>query len=180
MNDRSEYRLKTPLKKRDLQDLRAGDLVYLTGRLLGARDMAHKRLIQSIEKGQRLPVDIKDSIIFYVGPSPTPPDKTSGSIGPTTSARMDGLTIPLLEEGLLGTIGKGRRSDDLRSALKKHKALYFIAPGGVAAYLAGRVKSIKAIAYKDLGPEAIYSIEVQDLPLFVAYDTQGGDIFSKG
>jgi len=179
MHDKSRLSLKTPLKKSDIKDLKAGDLVYITGKVLGARDMAHKRLVQSLDEGKKLPVDIKDSIIFYVGPSPAPPGHASGSIGPTTSSRMDVLTLPLLEKRLIATIGKGRRSDGLKDALKKYKAVYFITPGGVAAYLAGKVKSIKTLAYRDLGPEALYSIEVEDFPVFVAYDAEGGDIFSR-
>jgi len=175
--DKEQPILKTPLKKSDLKDLKAGDLIYLSGDILGARDMAHKRLIGELQKGNKLPVDIKDNIIFYVGPSPTPPGKTSGSIGPTTSSRMDAFTGPLLQEGLLATIGKGERTEELKNSLVKHGAVYFITPGGVAAYLADRVENIKKIAYKELGPEAIFSIRVRDLPLFVAYDARGGDIF---
>lgn len=172
-------KLNTPLKDEDLKGLEAGELVYLSGDILGARDMAHKKLVECIKEKKELPVDLQGQIIFYVGPSPTPPGKKSGSIGPTTSMRMDPYTRPLLDEGLVATIGKGNRSQGLKDELKEHGAVYFITPGGIAAYLADRVSDIRTVAYGELGPEAIFSIKVKDFPLFVAYDTEGRDIFSK-
>ncbi len=173
------YRLKTPLAADKIKMLNAGDLVYLSGTVYSARDMAHNRIIKAIKNKQPLPMDLKSITIFYAGPSPTPPGKKSGSVGPTTSARMDGLTEPLLKKGVRALIGKGKRSDRLKGLLKKNKAIYLVSVGGISAYLASRVESIKAIAYEDLGAEAIYKIEVRDFPLFVAYDIHGGDIFEE-
>lgn len=176
MNNK-EIILDTPLTIKKITGLKAGDMILLSGRIIGARDMAHKRIIESLRKNEKLPVELKDQVIFYLGPSPTPPGKISGSIGPTTSARMDGLSEPLLAAGVKAMIGKGRRSKDLNNLLIKYKAVYFIAPGGVAAFLSTKVKSIKEIAYMDLGPEALYILEVKDFPLVVANDIYGGDIF---
>ena len=173
-----DTKLNTPLTVEKITSLRAGDMVLLSGKIIGARDMAHKRLIEALKKKEKLPVELKDQVIFYLGPSPTPPGKISGSIGPTTSARMDGLSEPLLAAGVKAMIGKGRRSKDLNNLLVKYKAVYFIAPGGVAAFLSTKVKRIKEVAYMDLGPEAIYMLEVTDFPLVVANDIYGGDIFT--
>ena len=174
----STYKLKTPLTEDKIKRLNAGDLVYLSGTIYGARDMAHNRIVGAIKNKKSLPVDLKDITVFYVGPSPTPPGKKSGSIGPTTSARMDGLTEPLLNKGLRAMIGKGKRSDRLKGLLK-NRAVYFVSVGGIAAFLASRVENIETIAYKDLGAEAVFKIEVRDFPLFVAYDLHGGDIFEE-
>lgn len=171
------YRLSTPLTEEKIKNLKAGDTVYLSGTIISARDAAHKRIVESIISGKKLPVNLKNSTIFYAGPSPTPPGKKSGSIGPTTASRMDSLTEPLLKEGLKAMIGKGRRSKEVVDLLKKYKAVYLVAVGGISAYLSTKVKSIKTIAYDDLGPEAIYEIEIENFPLFVAYDIYGGDIF---
>lgn len=173
------HRIKTPLSTEDIKKLKSGDMVYLSGTIYGARDAAHKRMLKAIDEGVPLPIDLKDIVIFYVGPSPTPPGKNSGSIGPTTSVRMDGITEPLLEKGVRAMIGKGARSAGLKKMLPVYKAVYFIAIGGIASYLSSRVKAIKVIAYDDLGAEAIHKIEVKDFPLFVAYDIYGGDIFEE-
>lgn len=177
MNNK-EIMLITPLTDEKIASLKAGDMVLLSGKIIGARDMAHKRLIEALKKKEKLPINLKDQVIFYLGPSPTPPGKTSGSIGPTTSARMDALSEPLLAGGIKAMIGKGRRSKDLNDLLLKYKAVYFIAPGGVAAFLSTRVINIKEAGYRDLGPEAIYILEVKDFPLIVANDIHGGDIFN--
>jgi fumarate hydratase subunit beta len=174
---KEEIKLNVPLTVEKITSLKAGDMVLLSGRIIGARDMAHKRLVEALKKKERLPVELRDQVIFYLGPSPTPPGKISGSIGPTTSARMDGLSEPLLAAGVKAMIGKGRRSKDLNNLLVKYKSVYFIAPGGVAAFLSTKVKSIKEVAYLDLGPEAVYMLEVKDFPLVVANDLYGGDIF---
>jgi fumarate hydratase subunit beta len=134
-------------------------------------------MLEELKQGKKLPLDIADIAIFYVGPSPTPPGKKSGSIGPTTAARMDAVTEPLLELGLKAMIGKGKRSSYLKKLCIKHKAVYLISVGGIAAYLASKVSGIEAIAYNDLGPEAIHRIQIMDFPLFVAYDIYGGDIY---
>ena len=171
--------LKTPLSFDDIKKLKAGDIVSLSGLIFSARDAAHKRIVSSISQGLQLPVEIEGQTIFYLGPSPTPPGKPSGSIGPTTSARMDEFTEPLLEKGLKAAIGKGERSDKTRELFLKHGAVYFVACGGVGAYLAQKVLKIEPAAYQDLGPEAIYMLEVRDFPLIVAYDIYGGDIFKQ-
>ena len=173
----STHHFSTPLGEDRIKRLRSGDMLYLSGTIYGARDAAHKRMISEIEAGKKLPLDLKDSTIFYVGPSPTPPGKNSGSIGPTTAARMDSVTEPLLRQGLKAMIGKGRRSEELKRLCIHYRAVYLIAIGGIAAYLSSKVSSIEAIAYADLGPEAIYKIQIRDFPLFVAYDVYGGDIF---
>jgi fumarate hydratase subunit beta len=171
--------LKTPLSFDDIQKLKAGDIVSLSGLIFSARDAAHKRIVSAIKNGTKLPFEIQDQTIFYLGPSPTPPGKASGSIGPTTSARMDEFTEPLLEKGLKAAIGKGARSEKVRELFLKHGAVYFVACGGVGAYLAQKVLKIEPVAYLDLGPEAIYMLEVKDFPLIVAYDIHGGDIFKQ-
>jgi fumarate hydratase subunit beta len=171
--------LKTPLSSDDIQKLKAGDIVSLSGMIFSARDAAHKRIVSAITDGIKLPFEIEGQTIMYLGPSPTPPGKASGSIGPTTSARMDEYTEPLLEKGLRAAIGKGERSKKTRELFLKHGAVYFVAIGGVGAYLAQKVQGIKPVAYEDLGPEAIYLLEVKDFPLIVAYDTHGGDIFKR-
>jgi len=180
-SDRSKgittHRMSTPLGKDKLKKMKAGDILYLSGIIYGARDAAHKRMLGEIEKGKKLPLDLKDATIFYVGPSPTPPGKNSGSMGPTTAARMDAFTEPLLERGLGSMIGKGKRSSAVRELCIKYRAVYLIAVGGIAAYLSSRVVKIETMAYRDLGPEAIHLIKVKDFPLFVAYDIYGGDIF---
>ena len=173
------YRFKTPLNTDDIKKLKSGDMVYLSGTIYGARDAAHKRMLKAIDEGGCLPIDLKDIVIFYVGPSPTPPGKNSGSVGPTTSARMDGITEPLLARGVKAMIGKGARSAGLKKMLPVYGAVYFIAIGGIASYLSSRVKAIEVVAYDDLGAEAIHKIEVKDFPLFVAYDIYGGDIFEE-
>ena len=170
-------KLETPITLNDIKNLRSGESVRLSGILIAARDAAHRRMIGSLKSDEALPFELKDRIIFYLGPAPVPPGKKSGSIGPTTSARMDGLTEPLLKAGVCAFIGKGRRSEHIKEMLQKYRAVYLVAPGGVAAYLGQKVKRIDAIAYNDLGPEAVYEVEVEDLPLVVAYDIYGGDIF---
>lgn len=171
--------LKTPLDFKDIQKLKAGDIVSLSGRIFSARDAVHKRIVSAIAEGIKLPVELEGQTIMYLGPSPTPPGKTSGSIGPTTSARMDEFTEPLLKKGLKAAIGKGARSDKTKELFFKHGAVYFAACGGVGAYLAQKVMKIEPVAYPDLGPEAIYMLEVKDFPLIVAYDIHGGDIFKQ-
>lgn len=171
--------LKTPLVSDDIQKLKAGDIVSLSGRIFSARDAAHKRILSAITEGIKLPVEIEGNTIIYLGPSPTPPGKTSGSIGPTTSARMDEFTEPLLERGLKAAIGKGARSEKTRELFLKHGAVYFVACGGIGAYLAQKVERIEPAAYHDLGPEAIYMLEIKDFPLIVAYDIHGGNIFNQ-
>lgn len=162
-----------------LSRLRAGDEVLLSGEIFTARDQAHKRLAELIKKGVRLPLDLKGSFIYYCGPTQTPPKRAIGSCGPTTSARMDRLTEPLLKAGLSAMIGKGRRSEEVRRLIKKHKAVYFLAVGGAGAYLARRVLSAKPVCFKEMGPEAVYKLRVKDFPLIVGIDSRGTDIFER-
>lgn len=169
--------INLPLTEEKIKELRAGDIVLLSGTVYGARDMAHQRLVSAINNNKELPIDLRGSTIFYVGPAPTPPGRNSGSLGPTTSIRMDNLTEPLLKKGVKATIGKGARTKKFRKLLEKYKAVYLVAIGGIAAYLSTKVKEIKKIAYSDLEAEAIYRIELDKFPLFVAYDIYGGDIF---
>lgn len=172
--------LKRPTSSKDpFAGFEAGDEVLLTGEIYTARDQAHKRLIELLKKGKKLPFEIKNQIIYYCGPTKTPPLKTIGSCGPTTSARMDTMVEPLLKAGLKAMIGKGRRSEEVRRLIKKHKAVYFLATGGAGAYLAKRVLSARPVCFKDLGPEAIYMLRVKDFPLIVGIDSRGTDVFKK-
>ncbi|MGB9781325.1 Fe-S-containing hydro-lyase [Caldanaerobacter sp.] len=170
-------RLHTPLKEETTVQLKAGDLILLSGDIYTARDEAHKRMVEAIDKGEILPFEIKDSIIYYVGPCPPRPGQAIGSCGPTTSGRMDKYTPKLIELGLKGMIGKGLRSEEVVEAMKKHKVVYFTAVGGVGALLAQRVKRAEIIAYEDLGPEAIYKLTVEDFPLIVAIDCYGNNLY---
>ncbi len=172
--------LKTPLCSADLEKLKAGDRVFLSGIIYTARDAAHRRLVQAIEEGKPLPFDLQGSVIFYVGPTPAPPGKPIGSAGPTTSGRMDTYTPLLLEKGVKAIIGKGKRSGTVREALSKFKGVYFVATGGAGALLSQRIKAAEVIAYEDLGPEAVHRLEVENFPLFVSNDMHGNDVFQQG
>ena len=172
--------LKTPLTEDDVMELRAGDIVYLSGSIIIARDAAHKRLTESISSGEKEPFAIKDEIIFYAGPAPTPPGEVIGPIGPTTSGRMDPYTRLLLERGLRGMIGKGKRSAEVLEAIIKNRAVYFGATGGTAVLLARSVVSVELVAYEDLGPEAVLRLGIREMPLVVLADCHGGDIYVSG
>lgn len=169
--------LKTPLKKTDLSRLRVGDQILLSGAIYTARDQAHKRLVELIKNKKKLPLKLKNQIIYYCGPTATPKGKTIGSCGPTTSSRMDDFVEPLLKKGLIAMIGKGRRSKKVRDLIEKHKAIHFIAPAGCGALLAKGVMSKKLVCFNELGPEAIYRLEVKNFPLIVGIDTVGQDIY---
>jgi len=162
-----------------INTLKAGTQIFLSGTIYTARDQAHKRMVQAIKTGKRLPFELKDAIIYYCGPTQTPKGKVIGSCGPTTSSRMDEFTPLLLSKGLRGMIGKGSRSKEVKDAIKKHKGIYFVTYAGCAALLNKYVKKAKIIAYGDLGPEAICKLEVKDFPLIVALDANGGDIYGK-
>jgi len=161
----------------EIKNLMVGDELKFSGIIYTARDQAHKRLVEAIKKGKRLPVDLRGQIIYYCGPTKTPKGKNIGSCGPTTSSRMDEFTPALLKSGLRGMIGKGRRSKDVIAAIKKYKGIYFLTYAGCGALLAKYVRSAKPVAYKDLGPEAIYQLKVKDFPLIVAVDARGGSIY---
>ena len=174
------YYIKTPLSDKDVEGLHSGDKVLITGFVYTARDAAHKRLIELIDKGQELPFDIKGQVIYYVGPTPPKPGKPIGSAGPTTSYRMDTYAVKLLEKGLKATIGKGNRTPPVIEAMKKYKAVYFAAVGGAGALLARSIKRAEIIAYEDLGPEAIRKLYVEDFPAVVVNDIYGNDLYEIG
>src|SRR3972149_3995022 len=169
-----------PLKDSDIENLKAGDRVLLSGVIYTARDAAHKRLIDLLDKGEKLPFDVKGEIIYYVGPTPAKPSFVIGSAGPTTSGSMDAYTPRLLSLGLKGTIGKGQRSPEVIEAMKKHKAIYMAAVGGAAAVIAKTIKKAEVVAYEDLGAEAIRRLTVEDFPAIVVNDIYGGDLFKLG
>ena len=172
--------LRTPLTDADVESLRAGDRVRITGVLYTARDAAHGRLLPLIEKGAPLPFDPRGQIIYYTGPSPARPGSVVGSIGPTTASRMDKYVPALLKLGLKGTIGKGYRSQPVKDALRQHRALYLGAIGGAGAVLSQFVKKLEVVAYEDLGTEAIRRLEVEGFPAIVLYDCHGGDLYQDG
>jgi fumarate hydratase subunit beta len=176
----AEIKLKTPLTDKDVEKLKIGDKVLLTGVIYTGRDAAHKRLFDLIEAGKELPIDIRGQVIYYVGPAPAKPGKPIGSAGPTTSYRMDAFAPKLMELGLKGMIGKGNRGADVVEAMKKHKTIYFGATGGAGALLALSIKKAETVAYEDLGPEAIQRLEVEDFPVVVINDTKGNDLYVEG
>jgi fumarate hydratase subunit beta len=173
-------RLKTPLMDADVERLKIGDRVLISGVVYTGRDAAHKRLSDLIKEGKELPFGIKGQIIYYVGPTPARPGQVIGSAGPTTSYRMDAYAPSLIERGLKGMIGKGMRSEAVKEAIKKDKAVYFAATGGAGALLARRIKKADVVAYEDLGPEAIRRLEVEDLPVIVVNDVKGNDLYIEG
>lgn len=173
-------KVTTPLTDESVAGLMAGDSVLLTGYIYTARDAAHKRMMALLDEGKELPFDVKGATIFYVGPAPAKPGHVIGSAGPTTSGRMDTYAPRLMEEGLKGMIGKGKRSDTVKDAIMKHKAVYFAALGGAGALAAKSVKSARPVAYEDLGPEAIVELYVEDFPLIVVNDMYGKDAYIEG
>lgn len=173
-------KLTCPVDPKQIKELRAGDVVYLSGTMYTGRDAAHKRLCELLEKNQPLPIDVNNMAIYYVGPTPAKPGRAIGSAGPTSSYRMDAYTKPLLEQGLKVMIGKGPRSEELKGWLAEHGAVYMSAIGGAAASISESVKSCKVIAYEDLGAEAIHKLEIQDFYAIVTYDSVGGDLFADG
>jgi len=176
----NEIKLNTPLVEDEIVKLKIGDKVLLNGKIYSARDAAHKRLVELIKSNKPLPFDIKNQVIYYVGPSPAKPGMVVGSAGPTTSSRMDPYTPILLDNGLKGMIGKGERKKEVIDSIIKNKAIYFIAIGGAGALLAQAIKSAKLIAYEDLGAEAIMEFYVEDFPVIVGIDTTGRDLYAEG
>ncbi len=172
--------LKTPLTREQIKMLRMGDEILLSGDILTGRDAAHKRLCELIEKGEELPVDIEGELIYYTGPTPAKPSSPIGSAGPTTSGRMDSYTPQLLALGMLGSIGKGPRNAKVVNAMKKHGAVYLAFIGGAGALAADCITDCKVVCYADLQSEAIHRITLDNLPLIVAIDSQGGDLFVEG
>ena len=170
--------LKTPLTAAEARTLRAGDEIRLTGTIWTGRDAAHKKLVALLDEGGELPVDLKDQIIYFVGPCPAPPGRPIGSAGPTTSGRMDAYSPILIEKcGLTGMIGKGGRSASVVDAMKRFGAVYFGATGGAGALIAQKIKSCEVIAFPELGTEAIHKLYVEDFPLVVAIDAEGNSLY---
>ena len=176
----AEHHIQLPLSDESIEKLRAGDYVYLTGAIYTARDAAHKRMIGALQSGEPLPVDIRGQTIYYVGPTPAKPGQITGSAGPTTAMRMDPFTLPLLEAGLKGIIGKGGRGPQVREALQKHRAVYFLAIGGAGAILSKQIRHVEVVAYEELGTEAIRRMEVEEFPVIVCNDIHGGDLPAQG
>jgi fumarate hydratase subunit beta len=172
--------LRTPLSDADVHSLEAGDRVRISGVIYTARDAAHGRLAPLVEKGERLPIDVKGQIIYYTGPSPARPGGVIGSVGPTTASRMDKFTPALLALGLKGTIGKGYRGQTVKDALKQYTGVYFGSIGGAGAVLSEFVKNAQVVAYEDLGTEAIRRLDVEGFPAIVLYDCHGGDLYQEG
>ncbi len=172
--------IKSPLSREDARALRAGDSCLISGVIYTARDAAHKRLCELIEQGKELPIELKDSVIYFVGPTPEKPDQVIGSAGPTTSYRMDAYSPALIEKGLTGMIGKGKRGPEVVAAMKRHGAVYFGAIGGCGALLGRCVKKAEIVAYEDLGAEAIRRLEVEDFPAVVIIDSEGNNLYESG
>ena len=173
-------RLKTPLADEVVKKLKIGDQVLITGTLYTARDAAHKRLVDLLNNGKELPFDIRGQIIYYVGPAPARPGYVTGPAGPTTSERMDPYAPKLMEAGMKGMIGKGKRSKGVVDAMKKNKCVYFAAIGGAAALIARSIKKVEVIAYEDLGTEAVRRMEVEDFQVIVINDIYGNDLYEEG
>ncbi len=169
--------IHTPLKEEEIAELKAGDFVFITGTIYTARDAAHKRMYEALRKKEELPIELKNNIIYYMGPSPAKEGQVIGSAGPTTSSRMDKYTPELIDLGLKGMIGKGRRSDQVREAIIKRKAVYFAAIGGAGALLSKCIISSQVIAYEDLGTEAIRKLEVKNFPVIVVIDSEGNNLY---
>ncbi|MGN1023213.1 MAG: Fe-S-containing hydro-lyase, partial [Lachnospiraceae bacterium] len=174
-----EHEITTPLTKDVIATLHAGDTVRITGTIYTARDAAHKRMAEALQEGKPLPFDIRGQIIYYMGPSPAKPGQVIGSAGPTTASRMDKYTPQLLDLGLIGMIGKGKRSQAVKDAIVRNGAVYFAAIGGAGALLSQSITSAKVIAYEDLGTEAIRELTVKDFPAIVVIDAEGTDLYKK-
>lgn len=169
--------IQTPLTEDVIRELKAGDYVYLTGTIYTARDAAHKRMQEALDASEPLPVDVKDKMIYYMGPSPAREGRPIGSAGPTTASRMDKYTPQLLDLGLKGMIGKGKRSSEVKDAIVRNQAVYFAAVGGAGALLSKAITASEVVAYEDLGTEAIRKLEVKDFPMIVVIDAEGNDLY---
>ena len=175
-----EHRLQEPFTKEQVKHFKAGDRVLVTGTIYTARDAAHKRIVELLQKGEEPPFDIENSIVYYVGPTPAKPGHPIGSAGPTTSYRMDAYAPTLLDLGQLAMIGKGQRSDEVKEAVVRNGAVYLAAIGGAAALMARQIKSAEVIAFDDLGAEAVRRLYVEDLPLTVVLDCESADLYRQG
>ncbi|MDE6748768.1 MAG: Fe-S-containing hydro-lyase [Lachnospiraceae bacterium] len=172
-----EQHIQAPISAEDAKKLRAGDYVYITGTIYTARDAAHKRMYEALEKGEALPFDMMNNVIYYMGPSPAREGRPIGSAGPTTASRMDKYAPALLDLGLIGMIGKGKRSKAVKEAIVRNGAVYFAAVGGAGALLSKSIQSSEVIAYDDLGTEAVRRLEVKDFPVIVVIDSEGTDLY---
>ncbi len=175
-----EIRIKAPIDREEIQKLRAGDSVLITGVIYTARDAAHERMTRLYHGGEDFPIDLKDQVIYYAGPCPAKPGEVIGSCGPTTAGRMDAYAPELLDNGLGAMIGKGARSQEVVEAIKRNKCVYFGAIGGAGALIAERIKKAEVVAYDDLGTEAIRRLEVEDFPAVVLMDCDGNDLYEIG
>lgn len=173
-------KIQTPLTREMVKTLKAGDSCTITGTIYTARDAAHKRLCELVAQGKELPMEIKDAIIYFVGPTPAKPGQAIGSAGPTTSYRMDAYSPTLISIGQTGMIGKGKRNEEVVNAMKEHGAVYFGAIGGCGALLSKCIKSAEIVAYEDLGAEAIRRLEVEDFPVVVIIDAEGNNLYESG
>lgn len=169
--------IKAPISSEDAASLHAGDYVYITGTIYVARDAAHQRMYEALRNNQALPMELKNNVIYYMGPSPARDGRPIGSAGPTTASRMDKYAPELLDLGLIGMIGKGKRTQAVKDAVIRNKAVYFAAVGGAGALLAQRILKSEVIAYDDLGPEAIRKLEVKDFPVIVVMDSEGNNLY---
>ena len=172
--------IKTPISREDVRKLKAGDSCLISGLIYTARDAAHKRLCELVAAGKELPFDVKDSVIYFVGPTPAKPGQAIGSAGPTTSYRMDAYSPTLIAQGQTGMIGKGKRGPEVIAAMKEHGAVYFGAIGGCGALLSKCIKKAEIVAYEDLGAEAIRRLEVEDFPVIVIIDSEGNNLYESG
>lgn len=173
-------RITAPFDDETARSLRAGENVLITGKILAARDAAHKRMVECLDRGEKLPVDLKGQVVYYVGPSPAKPGQVIGSAGPTTSGRMDAYTPRLLNEGLKGMIGKGYRKQEVVDAMKKHGVPYMAAVGGAGALISKHIKKYEVLAWPELGPEALAVMEVEDFPAIVVIDSLGCNFYEAG
>ena len=180
-NLRKEWKMdrhiQVPLQEQDIEELKAGDYVYLTGTIYTARDAAHKRMYDSMKKGESLPIELKGNVLYYLGPSPAREGQVIGSAGPTTSSRMDKYTPDMLDAGLKGMVGKGKRSPEVIEAMKRNHAVYFAAVGGAGALLSQCIKEAEVVAYDDLGTEAIRRLYIENLPVIVVIDKDGNNLY---
>ena len=175
-----QIRLQTPLTEEQSRKLKAGDMVLISGKIYSARDAAHKVMTEALARGEELPIDWHDKIVYYLGPSPAKPGDPIGSAGPTTSGRMDAYTPTMLDQGIKGMIGKGSRKPEVIESMKKNGVTYFAAVGGAAALIAKSIKKYDVIAYADLGPEALAELTVEDFPAIVVIDSEGNDFYEIG
>lgn len=180
MSETQMKKISAPFDEATARSLRAGDRVLISGTILAARDAAHKRLVETLDRGEPLPVDLQGAVVYYLGPSPARPGNPIGAAGPTTSGRMDAYTPRLLKQGLKGMIGKGYRSPDVIKAMEEFGVPYLAAVGGAGALIARSIRKYTVLAYEDLGPEAVAAMEVEDFPAIVVIDCLGGNYYEAG